>query len=1435
MDLNKREKLELLLEQINMPDDVVNNHFDQTILEKLTVYKSTKQWIFHLHNPHPFDYDVISLFKANLQTAFHHVASVDVQITTDESTVSESIFQAYWFDFIHSVHDLFPAYKEFICNQTPRLEGSSVILNARNDAEANMVKKKLDPLFQSYCHKHGLKACHIQLEVSQNEEAIQAFQQQKLEEERTLVQKAMQEQAERQKAKEEAESSESETEGPLQIGYEIKEDAIEMHHILEEERRMVIQGYVFDVDIRNLRSGRDLLIISITDYTDSIQIKMFSKGDEQKTLFAQVKAGMWLKARGSIQTDTYTNELMMMGQDLNEVKAKTRQDPGIDGEKRVELHAHTTMSQMDATVSAESLVEQAAKWGHEAVAITDHGVVQAFPEAYNASQKHGVKVLYGIEANLVDDGVPIAYNEANQTLHDATYIVFDVETTGLSAAYDKIIELAAVKVHDGEIIDRFERFANPHQKLSQTTIDLTGITDDMVKDAPEIEEVTRDFYEWCGEDILVAHNASFDIGFINAAYKQVNLPKVTNPVIDTLELARLLYPNLKNHRLNTLCKHLNIDLTQHHRAIYDAEATGYLLWSLVKSAKEKDIETHADLNNYVGQGDAYKRSRPNHATIIAQTDEGLKNLFKLVSMSHIDYFYRVPRIPRSQLKKHRDGLFIGSACDQGELFDTIALKSEEEAEEVAEFYDYIEVQPPMNYYHLIEKENVQSVEHIKQLIKKLVAIGKKLDIPVVATGNVHHLHSHEKIYRQILIASQSGNPLNRQTIPDVYFKTTADMLEDFAFLGDDVAKEIVVTNTNWVTDQIEDIKPIKDELYTPNIEGADDEIRDMCYTRAKSIYGDELPDLVSKRLDTELTSIIKNGFSVIYLISQKIVKKSLDDGYLVGSRGSVGSSFVATMMEITEVNPLPPHYVCPNCQHHEFYTDGSVGSGFDLSKKDCEQCGTAYRRDGQDIPFETFLGFKGDKVPDIDLNFSGEYQPVAHHYTKVLFGDDKVYRAGTIGTVAEKTAYGFVKGYAQDHQLMYRQAEVDRLVQGCTGVKRTTGQHPGGIIVVPDDYEIYDFSPIQYPADDSSSEWLTTHFDFHSIHDNLLKLDILGHDDPTVIRMLQDLTGIDPETVPTNDPEMMKIFSGPEVLGVNEEDILCKTGTLGVPEFGTRFVRQMLEDTKPSSFAELVIISGLSHGTDVWLGNAQELINDGICEIGDVIGCRDDIMVYLLQKGLESSLAFTIMEYVRKGRGLKDEWIEEMKNHGVPDWYIESCKKIKYMFPKAHAAAYVLMAVRIAYFKVHYPIEFYAAYFSVRADDFDIDTMVKGPEAIKRRVEDILEKGNEASPKEKSLLTVLELALEMTMRGYQFQSVDLYRSDSQRFIVDGDTLIPPFNAIDGLGTNAAINIVKSREDGEFLSKEDLRERSRISKTVLEYLDHHGCLGELPDQNQLSLF
>lgn len=1425
----QKERFSILLQQLqlssHMADDLLHGR-----IEKVVVDKRMKCWHFYFRFPAILRAHVYAEFRKRLIEQFRHIADVQCTIEVEDQTFTAEDVVSYWPIFVDTIQQTSPLFS-LLTQQQPEVKGTKVTVQARNEAEAIALKKRFAEMFAATYVSFGFPHLQLEASVKHDEQQFEQFlaQKQKEDEERALA--AFMEAMPKQE-----DPTVSDTSGPLVIGYQIKDDEHirPLDQIVEEERRVAVQGYIFDAEAKELKSGRTLLTLKITDYTNSILVKMFSRDKEDAELMQRVKKGMWVKVRGSVQNDTFVRDLVLIANDLNEVKPNERQDTAE--EKRLELHVHTQMSQMDAVASITKLVEQAKKWGHEAIAVTDHAVVQSFPEAYSAGKKYGVKILYGLEANIVDDGVPIAYNEAHRRLMDDTFVVFDVETTGLSAVYDTIIELAAVKVKNGEIIDRFESFANPHHPLSATTIELTKITDDMLKDAPDVEEVLEKFYHWIDDCVLVAHNATFDIGFLNAGFKKINRGKVTNPVIDTLELARYLYPELKNHRLNTLCKKFNIELTQHHRAIYDAEATGYLLIHLVKELDEKGIQYLDQLNEASKEQGAFQRSRPFHATLLVQNEVGLKNLFKLVSFSHVNYFYRVPRIPRSVLQQHREGILVGSGCDKGELFEAMMQKGIEEAEAIAPFYDFLEVHPPEVYAPLIEMEYVRDEAALKEIITNIVQLGERLGIPVVATGNVHYINREDKIYRKILIHSQSGgNSLNRHELPNVHFRTTNEMLEAFSFLGEQKAKEIVVTNTKKIAHLIEEVKPIKDELYTPKIEGADEEIRRMSYERAKSIYGDPLPDIVEKRLEKELKSIIGHGFAVIYLISHKLVKKSLDDGYLVGSRGSVGSSFVATMTEITEVNPLPPHYVCPNCKHSEFFDDGSVGSGFDLPDKNCPKCGVRYNKDGHDIPFETFLGFKGDKVPDIDLNFSGEYQPQAHNYTKVLFGEDNVYRAGTIGTVADKTAYGFVKGYINDHNLHVRGAEIDRLAAGCTGVKRTTGQHPGGIIVVPDYMDIYDFTPIQYPADDTSAEWRTTHFDFHSIHDNLLKLDILGHDDPTVIRMLQDLSGIDPKTIPTDDPEVMKIFSSTESLGVTPEQIMCNTGTLGIPEFGTRFVRQMLEETKPKTFSELVQISGLSHGTDVWLGNAQELIQNGTCTLSEVIGCRDDIMVYLIYRGLEPSLAFKIMESVRKGKGLTPEFEEEMRKHDVPEWYIESCKKIKYMFPKAHAAAYVLMAVRIAYFKVHHPLLYYASYFTVRAEDFDLDAMIQGSAAIRKRIEEIQAKGLDASPKEKSLLTVLEIALEMCERGFSFKNIDLYRSQATEFIIDGNSLIPPFNAIPGLGTNVAQSIVRAREEGEFLSKEDLQQRGKVSKTILEYLESRGCLQSLPDHNQLSLF
>jgi DNA polymerase III subunit alpha, Gram-positive type len=1266
------------------------------------------------------------------------------------------------------------------------------------------------------------------------------------EQEREEVQKAATavEEEKRQEASP-AQGDAPETAAPekIELGRPIEEEPTRLKQIQDEMRDVVVEGRIFGVESRELQSGRTLFSFHITDNTDSISCKTFAKGEKQLLVLKQLTDGMYLRVRGTVQFDTFAKELVLMIQDLQEVPKPTRQDTAE--RKRVELHLHTPMSALDGVAQVKDLIGQVAKWGHPAVAITDHGVVQAFPEAYSAAKKHNIKCLLGLEAYVVDDGAPMVYQlktDRDVPISDeTTWVVFDTETTGLNAAEHTIIEIAAVKIQGGEIVDQWSELIDPEVPISAKITEITNITNEMVRGKRKLQEVLPDFREFVGDAVLVAHNAEFDLGFLQASAKRIGMEKWTNVILDTLPLARKLYPHEKNYRLGTLAKKFEVELIHAHRALDDTVALAKVFLYMLKDLRAKGLERLSQLNENDGEID-YTRVRPFHATLLVQNKTGLKNLYRLVSESHIKYFHRVPRIPRSLLTKYREGLLVGTACQNGELFDAILRgKTRQELEEIAKFYDYLEIQPLPHYKPLLRNESIPSLDAVKDYHRTIIEIGKTLDKPVVATGDVHFLNPEDSIYREIFLQSQGDPTASDQ--PPLYLMSTDEMLEAFAYLGPELAEEVVVTNPNVIADMIEDVSPVPDRLYTPKIEGADEEIRNMCYEKARRLYGDPLPEIVEKRLEKELNSIITHGFAVIYLISHKLVKKSLDDGYLVGSRGSVGSSFVATMAEITEVNPLPPHYRCPSCQYSEFIADGSVGSGFDLPDKNCPRCGTKLDKDGHDIPFETFLGFKGDKVPDIDLNFSGEYQARAHAYTKVLFGEDHVYRAGTIATVAEKTAYGYVKKFAEEKGLNLRSAEITRLVQGCTGVKRTTGQHPGGILVVPDYMDVYDFCPIQYPADDKTAEWRTSHFDFHSIHDNLLKLDILGHDDPTVIRMLQDLTGIDPKEIPTDDPKVMSLFSGTEALTIDPnnpvtpEKIRSKTGTYGIPEFGTKFVRQMLEETKPSTFSELLQISGLSHGTDVWLNNAQKLIQDGVCKLKDVIGCRDDIMVYLIYAGLEPSFAFKIMESVRKGKGLTPEMEEEMKRHNVPDWYIWSCKQIKYMFPKAHATAYVLMAVRIAYFKVYYPLEFYATYFSVRADDFDLEIMSKGYDAIYAKIEEIEAKGFQASPKEKALLTVLEMALEMTARGFQFLPLDLYKSDATKFKVvkEKNGLLPPFAALAGVGEAAAKGIAEAASQGEFLSVQDLQERSRASKTVIELLEAHGCLKGLPQTNQLSLF
>ncbi|MDI3233886.1 PolC-type DNA polymerase III [Exiguobacterium antarcticum] len=1429
MRVDTQQRMSLLMSDLELPTGIVEEFFTDASLEKLRVQKATSTWTFHIQIARVLPQNVYQMFYSRLKSRYQQFAEVKLFLESKERP-DNKLFIDYWPYIVEDLADASSAMRSHLSRVLPEYRDNKLFIPVRSEPEAGFLKNDLcgemQLLYGAYGFPKFLCEPVVQMDQTQQEQLRNQVKQEDIEEAKRMLELQFK-----------REQSRDDDEGPvdIRIGKPIQDEVVPIKTIQDEERRIAIRGLVFAAESRELRSGKTIFTFKLTDYTDSLVVKMFARDETDVKILSAIKKGMWIQVAGRVEFDTFLRDLCMMIAQLSEVKMELPADPWA-GEKRVELHAHSQMSQMDAVMNVTKYVERAATWGHPAVAITDHAGAQSFPDAYYAGKKNDIKILYGIEANVVNDGVQVAYHPVDQELEKATFVVFDVETTGLSAMYNKIIELAAVKIYDGDIIDKFEAFADPKHLLSATTIDLTGITDEMVRGKPDPEQVVKEFMDWAGESILVAHNASFDIGFLNATLRSGSHEESVLPVIDTLELARVLMPSLKNHRLNTLAKRFDIELTQHHRAIYDAEATGYLMLKLLQMADEMfNMKTHLSLNREMGKD--ISRARPYHATVYAKNRTGLKNLYRLISLAHTKHVHRVVRTPRSQLVAHRDGLIIGSACDNGEVFDAALNKSDDDLAKVMRFYDFIEIQPPAMYGHLIEREIVQNELELRELIKKVIRVAEENDILPVATGNVHYLDKHDATYREVLIRTQGGaNMLNmRKQLPPAHFRTTQEMMQDFKFLGPELSERLVITNSQQIADWFENIDIIPKDLFTPKIEGADEEVRTLSYNMAHQIYGEVLPEIVEARLEKELKSIIGHGFAVIYLISHKLVKKSLDDGYLVGSRGSVGSSLVATMTEITEVNPLPPHYVCPNCKESEFFDDGSVGSGFDLPDKSCKTCDIPLTKDGHDIPFETFLGFKGDKVPDIDLNFSGEYQPKAHAYTKVLFGDDYVYRAGTIGTIAEKTAYGYVKGYQSENDLTYRNAEVDRLVSGVTGVKRTTGQHPGGIIVVPDYMDIYDISPIQFPADDMGSEWKTTHFDFHSIHDNLLKLDILGHDDPTMIRMLQDLSGRDPKTIPVDDAEVMKIFSSTESIGVTPEQIDSKTGTLGIPEFGTKFVRQMLEETKPTTFSELVQISGLSHGTDVWLGNASELIYNGTCELKDVIGCRDDIMVYLIYAGLEPSLAFKIMESVRKGKGLSIEMEEAMIENNVPLWYIDSCKKIKYMFPKAHAAAYVLMAVRIAYYKVHHPMYYYASYFTVRAGDFDIGAMNKGSAAIRKVLQDIKDKGFEATAKDKGLYTVLEIALEMIERGFTFNKVDLYKSSATEFLIDGDTLLPPFDAVTGLGTNAAKQIVEARKGGEFLSKEDLQKRAKLSKTIIETLDNLGCLEGLPDENQLSLF
>ncbi|MEE6647874.1 PolC-type DNA polymerase III, partial [Limosilactobacillus pontis] len=1424
MGLNRHELFAKLLEQIHFPEKNAAA-FQSAAIQSVVVHKSSRVWEFHLIFRQALPFSLFSEFTVALERGFSDIAGVQVKISSPMTELDQQKIADYWEYIVNTTaHD--SAMLQQACLQTsPEVKDSRVTLVVENEIVKKMLVEKLLDRIEHRYQELGFPQFRIHpfVDQSASQEKIKELKAKHEADDAALAAKAMaQIKKNNAQAKTKQKQAAAPAEGPAQLGRVIndKENVTQMKDIQGEERSVVVEGYVFNAEVRELRSGRQLLTFEITDYTSSFAVKKFSRNTEDEAQFANIKPGIWLKVRGPVQEDTWMHDLVINAYDINQVQHTERQDQAPADDKRIELHAHTEMSQMDATNSITELAQRAHQWGQPALAVTDHGNVQAFPEGFKAANKFGIKMLYGMEANVVDDGIPLVYNENHDVLLDNTYVIFDVETTGLSAIYDKVIELSAVKMKDGNVLERFDEFIDPGFPLSEQTTQLTSITDEMVHGSKSEEEVFKMFKDFCDGCIIAGHNVSFDMGFMNTGYRRHGMEEITEPVIDTLPLARFLYPNLRGYRLNTLSKKFKVALEHHHRANYDAEATGHLLYKFLKDAEKRyDIRYVDDLNQHMAENDAYKHARPFHVTLLAQNQAGLKNLFKLVSYSNVKYFHRVPRIPRTLLTKYREGLLLGTACSSGEVFTAMMEKGYAPALKKARYYDFIEVQPKANYAPLLEQHVITDEAHLEDILKNMVKLGDDLDKPVVATGDVHYLDEHDGVYRKILINSQGGaNPLNRTHRPDVHFRTTDEMLKAFSFLGDEKAHEIVVDNTHRVADMVDDdIRPVKDRLYTPHMKGAEQEIQDRTWHTAKAWYGDPLPKLVQDRVRLELNSIVKNGFSVIYLIAQRLVAKSNKDGYLVGSRGSVGSSVVATLSGITEVNPLPPHYRCPKCQYTHFYTNGEYSSGFDLPERHCPKCGALLVKDGHDIPFQTFLGFKGNKVPDIDLNFSGDYQPIAHNYMKVLFGEKNVFRAGTIGTVADKTAYGYVKAYERDKDVQFRGAEEDRLAKGATGVKRTTGQHPAGIIIVPDDMDIYDFTPVQYPADDQSAAWETTHFDFHSIHDNILKMDILGHDDPTMIRALQDLSGINPRTIPMNDPGVMSLFSSPKQLGVTEEQIQSKTGTLGLPEFGTRFVRGMLNDTHPKNYSQLLQISGLSHGTGVWLDNAQELIKEGTATIANVIGCRDNIMTDLIHYGLDSETSFQVMESVRHGRGIPDEWQAKMRKANVPQWYMDSCLKIKYMFPRAHAAAYVLMALRIAYFKVYFPLVYYCAFFSVRADDFDVVAMAHGKDAVKHRMAEINEQGNDASAKDKSLLTILELANEMLERGFKFKMVDLNKSDAANWLIDGDSLIAPFRAVPGLGLNVAKQIVASREEKPFLSKEDLAERGKVSKTLIDFL------------------
>ncbi len=1439
------EELERFLKSINFED---SEELKGVVIEKVIFNREENYYIVNLKCPHVLEYSLVNKLKASASLGINGKDKCYIKLIYDN--INDEDVKNYVQIILNNLVLERPSLAG-VENSFEALNAKEITLSLASDNEINILNMYVDDLNASL-EEYGFLGYEFKLVIS--------------EEKKALLEKSLNEKEEIILKNEE---------DPVIFGVHKDGEVTKIKNILGEVKGIIIEGYVFGISSSERKSQKGTVYIielKVSDKTDSFLVKFVRfKEEEYLKILKRVKEGKWYRIFGNIESDPYLRQMVLTGKGIESIKGNDSLIKDTAEIKRVELHTHTMMSAMDGVIDAKALVKYAQKLGHKAVAVTDHNCLQAYPDLYHTvcdinkgieKEEDKFKVIYGAEMSIVNNENDLIYNLKDYNLLEDEFVVFDTETTGFTPFHDQMIEIGAVKIKNGEITGRFDELINPFRKLPTKIVELTNITDEMLQDKDSEENVTKRFLEFVGDAPMVAHNAKFDIGFISAAMTKYHLGEFTNTVLDTMSMARMLYPNWRNHKLSTLVKELQVpwDESAHHRGDYDSEGTAIGFYKMAKTLSNGNIETTKMLYDSVDQEALLKYSRPFHMSVLVKNKVGLKNLFKLISFANTKYLYKGDqcKLPRDELNNYREGLIFGSGCVNGEIFEAAFTKEDEELAKMMQYYDYIEVQPPEVYSYLtqMESSSVKSMADIYGHLKKIVRVAEEAGVMVCATSDAHHLTRDDKIYREIIINQKFNgklHPLNRRgvDVPDMHFYTTDEMLEAFAFLGPEKAQEIVVTNTNKIADMCEIVEVIIETggvPFSPKIENSKEIVEEMVYTKAKDWYGDPLPDNIRERIEQELKGIIGGGFDVIYLIAQKLVKKSNDDGFLVGSRGSVGSSFVATMMGITEVNPLPSHYRCPKCKHSIFKDENGedlaikYGIGFDLPDKDCPKCGTKMIKDGEDMPFATFLGFNADKVPDIDLNFSDLNQAAAHEYTKVLFGEDNVYRAGTIGTVADKTAYGFVKGYCEDKGIVMRNIEIERLAAGCVGVKRTTGQHPGGIVVIPGYMDVYDFTPYQYPAEDVDAAWRTTHFDYHAIDQDVLKLDILGHTDPTQLRMLQDLTGIDVKTVPFDDKETMGLFLSPEPLGVTKEQIMNDTGTLGVPEFGTPFTIGMLKDTKPTTFGELIKISGLSHGTDVWLGNAQDLIKKGVVPFKEVIGCRDDIMVFLIQCGMEPIKAFKIMEFVRKGKASKDPegWKAHkatMQEAGIPDWYIESCEKIKYMFPKAHAAAYVMSAFRIAYFKVHYPAEYYASYFSTRFDDFEIETMIKGYDAIKMRIADIISKGYEATSKETSLLETLKLALEATARGFKFGNIDIKKSQAKNYVIaeDGKTLISPFCVLDGLGGAVANQIVEERNKKAFYCIEDFQERGKVNVSTMDKLRNLGVFEGMPESAQLSLF